>query len=94
MGSRPERPAPRVSEEFREVVPARAVLTELARGFLLERDHDPSRALRFAATFLQEHAGGPRAPAGPTPAPLSPGRRQFGRIPHGAVERPSAPPRG
>jgi hypothetical protein len=39
------------------VVPPRAVLTELARGFLLTHDSDPARAKLFAATFLQERAG-------------------------------------
>jgi hypothetical protein len=84
------RRAPVPSEEFREVVPARAVLTELARGFLLERDHDPTRAIRFAATFLKEQTGTDRRPQPPSPPPLSPARRDFGRIPHGAVERPSS----
>jgi hypothetical protein len=38
-------------------IPARAVLTELARGFLLTHDSDPDRASRFAVTFLRERAG-------------------------------------
>lgn len=42
-----------------EIVPARAVLTELARGFLLAQDADPERAKRFAASFLRERAGPP-----------------------------------
>lgn len=46
-----------------DVVPARAVLTELARGFLLTQDVDPEGAARFARTFLKEHAG----PAPPPP---------------------------
>ncbi|MCI4319743.1 MAG: hypothetical protein L3K23_06405 [Thermoplasmata archaeon] len=37
-----------------KVVPARAVLTELARGFLLVNDTDRRQAARFAATFLKE----------------------------------------
>ena len=40
-----------------QVVPARAVLTELARGFLLLHERDPARASQFAATFLRERAG-------------------------------------
>lgn len=39
------------------VVPERAVLTELARGFLLVQGRDPKRAVQFAATFLREQAG-------------------------------------
>jgi hypothetical protein len=44
-------------EAIHEIIPARAVLTELARGFLLVRDKDPERAARFAATFLRERVG-------------------------------------
>lgn len=44
------------------IVPARAVLTELARGFLLVNDSDRDRARRFAATFLKEHSGPASAP--------------------------------
>jgi hypothetical protein len=46
-----------------DVVPPRAVLTELARGFLLSHQSDPDGARRFAQTFLKEHAG----PAPPPP---------------------------
>jgi len=42
-----------------EVVPPRAVLTELARGFLLSQGDDPERAKRFASSFLRERAGPP-----------------------------------
>jgi hypothetical protein len=42
-----------------EIVPRRAVLTELARGFLLSQDADPERAKRFASSFLRERAGPP-----------------------------------
>ena len=42
-----------------EIVPPRAVLTELARGFLLSQDADPERAKRFASSFLRERAGPP-----------------------------------
>ncbi|HTT25775.1 MAG TPA: hypothetical protein VMH90_02275 [Thermoplasmata archaeon] len=50
---------------LQEVVPARAVLTELARGFLLVQNSDPVHAARFARSFLKEQAGPtvlPRAP--------------------------------
>ncbi len=94
MEDRARRPAPITTEAFREVVPARAVLTELARGFLLERDHDPTQAIRFAATFLQEHTGTEQRPSAPVPPPLTPAHRDLGRIPHGPVERPSSNPRG
>lgn len=43
---------------FRDIVPPRAVLTELARGFLLAQS-DPERAKRFASSFLKEHVGRP-----------------------------------
>ena len=42
-----------------EIVPARAVLTELARGFLLAQSADPERAKRFASTFLREQTTRP-----------------------------------
>jgi hypothetical protein len=58
-------PATDPMEEIREVVPARAVLTELARGFLLVQASDRERAVEFASTFLREYAG-TRAPARPT----------------------------
>jgi len=68
------------------VIPARAVLTELARGFLLVRESDRARAVRFAATFLREQADRPR-PA-PVPYPSVPGpQRSFGRASRGGVER-------
>jgi hypothetical protein len=38
-------------------VPHRAVLTELARGFLLTHASDPDQAAQFAMTFLREHEG-------------------------------------
>jgi hypothetical protein len=84
--------APDAAEELREVVPARAVLTELARGFLLVRENDRARAVRFAVTFLRERTepDRPRAPAA-YPVP-SVAQRSLGRSPRGAVERPD--PRG
>ena len=42
-----------------DVVPARAVLTELARGFLMVHESDPDHARRFAQTFLREHVRPP-----------------------------------
>jgi hypothetical protein len=70
-----------------EVVPTRAVLTELARGFLLVQESDPAQAVRFATTFLKERAG--RCP----PTRVEPvhnvtmARLSLGRFPQGAVER-------
>ncbi len=76
-----------------EIVPSRSVLTELARGFLLTRDRDRHRAARFASTFLRERttASPPSSPkeAAPVAASVSQARRLLGRLPHGAVERPS-----
>jgi hypothetical protein len=60
-----------------EIVPERAVLTELARGFLLMNEADPDRARRFAQTFLREQAG-PRAPErAPPPGRFAITRRGF-----------------
>lgn len=81
-------------EELREVVPTRAVLTELARGFLLVRENDRARAVRFAATFLHERAEPSRHPV-PEAYPAVTGAQQLlGRSPRGAVERldPRIPP--
>lgn len=80
------------SEEFRAVVPGRAALTELARGFLLVHQSNPDRALRFATTFLHECAGGASAGPEPPPAAVTPARRRFGRLPHGAVDPTNFPP--
>ncbi|MCI4331537.1 MAG: hypothetical protein L3K19_06790 [Thermoplasmata archaeon] len=52
-----------------EIVPERAVLTELARGFLLVHQADPDRAKRFAQTFLREQTG-----SGGSLRPPPPGR--------------------
>jgi len=60
------------------VVPSRAVLTELARGFLMMQDRDPGRAVRFASTFLKEQ----QPPDEPRVALLP-------RLPQ--VRRPTAP---
>lgn len=80
------------TDEVHEIVPARAVLTELARGFLLVRENDRERAVRFAVTFLREQAEVPArggVPEGPRPTPA---QLALGRLPRGAVERPD--PRG
>ncbi len=61
-----------LAPEFRQVVPGRAVLTELARGFLLVHETNPKRATQFALTFLQECA----APSEPTPVLPFPYRAQ------------------
>jgi hypothetical protein len=42
-----------------EVIPPRAVLTELARGFLMVNEVNPESARRFAQTFLKERSGAP-----------------------------------
>ena len=92
MGSADESGGGQGSEEdqIRAVVPARAVLTELARGFLLVHDTDPQQALRFAETFLKEQT------AGRVSTPSDPGSRvtrarlALGRLPHGAVEPSSS----
>ena len=51
-----------------DVVPPRAVLTELARGFLMSQGTDPDSARRFAQTFLKEKAGPAPPPARVVPA--------------------------
>jgi hypothetical protein len=88
----PGEPEDSEAEEIRTVVPARAVLTELARGFLLVHESNPERAVRFADAFLKERAGR----LGPTPPEPNPrvtkARLTLGRFPRGAVEpRPSSP---
>ena len=85
MTSPPDADQP--AEELLEVVPARAVLTELARGFLLVRESDRERAVRFARTFLRERstpAPGPAPPSYPVPPSA---QRALGRSPWGAVEK-------
>ncbi len=79
-------------DELREMVPARAVLTELARGFLLAQGTNPDRAVRFAATFLREYTGRP-APTrveGTRPVPL--GRRRLGTGESGEIDPTNFPP--
>jgi hypothetical protein len=91
MDELPARGRPHEADEksFEEVVPARAVLTELARGFLLVQESNPDRARAFAKTFLKEREG----PA--TEVRTEPLRRvtlarlALGRNPQGAIEPPS-----
>lgn len=80
------RPRAPDEKELLEVVPTRAVLTELARGFLLVRDSNPDGAVRFAATFLRERAGAPRPERVETVPKLTLARIGLGRVPRGAVE--------
>jgi len=74
-------------ESIHEVVPARAVLTELARGFLLVHETDRAQAVQFASTFLKERSG--RAPPARVESVphVTMARLSLGRFPRGAVER-------
>ncbi len=74
------------AEEIREIVPARAVLTELARGFLLVHESSPARALRFAETFLREREGRAAESRVPPVPKVTLARLSLGRSPRGAVE--------
>jgi hypothetical protein len=87
----PDTPDPE-RKEFFEVVPARAVLTELARGFLLVRGSNPDGAVRFAATFLREQTGAPRPERVEAVPKVTLARLSLGRSPRGAVEPSSSPP--
>jgi hypothetical protein len=78
-------------EEIRAVVPPRAVLTELARGFLLVHQSNPARAVRFAETFLKEHVGRVVTPRVEPVPQLTLARLSLGRFPHGPVEPPGWP---
>jgi hypothetical protein len=69
-----------------EVVPARAVLTELARGFLLVHESNPDRARQFAATFLREKSGGVPPVRVESVTKVTMARLALGRSPRGAVE--------
>jgi hypothetical protein len=79
-------------KDLLEIVPTRAVLTELARGFLLVRDSNPDSAVRFAATFLKERAGEARPERVETVPKITLARLALGRSPHGPVEPFGAPP--
>jgi hypothetical protein len=94
MGSADEVMEPVDSEmdELREVVPGRAVLTELARGFLLVHQSNPDRAVRFAETFLRECTGVAPPARVETTRPVTLARLQLGRLPRGAVEPSNFPP--
>lgn len=59
-----------------EVVPARAVLTELARGFLLTAGEDPEQAKRFASSFLREQQSGRPSPGRIVPLNRQPAVRR------------------
>ena len=74
-------------EAIEEVVPARAVLTELARGFLLVHQSDRDQAIRFASTFLKERAGRSVPARVETVPRVTMARLALGRFPQGAVER-------
>lgn len=79
------------AKQILAVVPARAVLTELARGFLLVHETNLEQAVRFAETFLKEQTGQlARAPAEPAPK-VTRARLALGRFPRGAVEPTSTP---
>ncbi|MGI0071695.1 MAG: hypothetical protein ACRECT_06475 [Thermoplasmata archaeon] len=79
-------------EHLREVVPARVVLTELARGFLLMHESNPDRAVRFAETFLREQAEALAPSRIETTRPVTYARLRLGRSPRGAVEPSTFPP--
>jgi hypothetical protein len=83
-------------ETIEEIVPARAVLTELARGFLLVHESDPAHALRFATGFLRERSGQEASLERVEPVQkLSLARLSLGRGNRGAIEPgrgPSSPP--
>jgi len=74
-------------QSIEEVVPARAVLTELARGFLLVHETDRAQAVRFALTFLKERAGRPPPERVEAVHNVTMARLSLGRFPQGAVER-------
>ena len=79
-------------EEIREIVPSRAVLTELARGFLLVHETNTTRAVQFALTFLREQTGrAATAKAGSVPT-VTQAQRSLGRLPRGPVEPAGSDP--
>jgi hypothetical protein len=79
-------PAPADDPDEERVVPARAVLTELARGFLLVQESNPARARQFALTFLKEHATPTDVGRAEVGEHVTSARRALGRYPRGAVE--------
>jgi hypothetical protein len=94
MGSRddPETPIDPAIEQLKRVVPGRAVLTELARGFLLVHESNPGRAVRFAETFLKECGAAHDVDRIDPRPPFPPGRLKLGLLPRGAVEPAGFPP--
>lgn len=90
MDELPARRLPREADEktLEEVVPARAVLTELARGFLLVHESNPDRARIFAKTFLREREGAIAEARIEPIRKVTLARLALGRNPQGAVERP------
>lgn len=92
MGAEDRAADPEV-EELRAIVPERAVLTELARGFLLVHQSNPDRAVKFAATFVRECAAEPRPERVDSTRPVPPGRLDLGRLPRGAVDPTNFPVR-
>jgi hypothetical protein len=88
MDGLPARRLPREADEksLEEVVPARAVLTELARGFLLVQESNPDRARTFAKTFLREREGALREVRTEPVQKVTVARLALGRNPRGAVE--------
>jgi hypothetical protein len=79
-------------DAVREIVPGRAVLTELARGFLLVQQSNPGRAVRFAEGFLKECAVLDREARTDASRPVTEARRRLGRLPNGAVDPSNFPP--
>jgi len=75
------------AESIREIVPERAVLTELARGFLLVHESDRAQAVQFATTFLRECAGRTTPGRVESVHRVTMARLSLGRFPQGAVER-------
>ena len=86
--------APSVPDDrpVKEVVPGRAVLTELARGFLLVHESNPGRAVRFAETFLRECAAAESPERLEPGRPVTPAQRRLGLLPRGAVDPTNFPP--
>jgi hypothetical protein len=85
-------PVASTADGFRAAVPGRAVLTELARGFLLVHESNPNRAVRFAETFLRECTN-EAEPTSSEPVPrVTAARLRLGRLPRGAVDPGNFPP--
>jgi hypothetical protein len=89
----PRRPPEERTHDLLEVVPARAVLTELARGFLLVHASNPDRALQFATTFVRECSGAAAAARAEATRPALLPRRRWSTVDTGAVEPSNFPPR-